>query len=139
MIGGTGNPFFLYPHPVRRFLLYVFEGPRKPWQITMLIVLLYPLAWMAFSHALPHAWVWLVPWLLPVWWQYQRFLEVAYYDRISRRSFDWTCPACKYPLANLRSDFDPRTSPCPECGAVPQRVLGDAKEKLERASDWSKP
>lgn len=123
---------------MRRFFLFIFQGPRKPWQLAPVIVVFYSVSWVMLYSAglLPHPWLWLVPWLLPLWWQYLRFIEVSQYTRLSRRAFDWTCPVCKYPLARLTNDFDPRTHRCPECGNVPQQVLDDAKAKLREAAKW---
>lgn len=121
---------------MRRVILFVFEGPRRPWVLTPLCVVLYPMAWYVYVSKHPHGWVWFIPYTLLLWWQVQRFLEVGHYNRLSQRTFDWTCPVCKYPLAKLKNDHDPRTSRCPECGHIPAEVIKDAKEKAKRAAKW---
>lgn len=121
---------------MRRFFLLVFEGPRRPWYVTPLLVAAYPVAWFLLAAKLPQPLIWLIPWLLLLWWQAVRFAEVGHYARLSQRTFDWTCPMCRYPLAKLKADHDPRTSRCPECGHVPAEVLRDAREKVERAGRW---
>lgn len=121
---------------MRRFFLLIFEGPRKPWWLTPLIVAAYPAMWFLTFSYVRNGWVWLVPWLLLLWWQVQRFAVVAHYEQVSKRELDWTCPTCQYPLAKLTKNVDPRTVRCPECGTIPQQVKDDAKEKLRKAGEW---
>lgn len=122
---------------MRRFFLFVFEGPRRPWWLTPFCVAFYLVVWVtAYAARVPHIWVWLCPYPLLLWWQFVRIAEVGHYARLSQRTFDWTCPFCKYPLAKLQRDHDPRMSRCPECGHIPAEVVKDAKDKLERAGKW---
>lgn len=121
---------------VRRLFLFIYQGPRRPWWVTLLLVILCPVCWVLLTVNTPHPWLWMAPYPLVLWWQFVRFAEIGRYERIQQRNSNWCCPVCAYPFPDLTKDHDPRASRCPECGNIPFEVIADAKAKLKQAEKW---
>ena len=120
---------------LNRVVLFLLEGPRRPWWLVPLIWIIglaLILAWLPTAYPPSAAsiplWPWptlsLLPTLLASWWLWIRFSKREYYKRVALTTDFSRCPACGYSFIGAKTLPPPR---CSECGVDATEFIAQAK------------